>query len=77
MKTRYIPLIALGFMGIALAAEAPAFEEVDANADGTISMDEAAVIEGLDFEAADTDGDGALTQEEYEAAAGSTSEKVE
>lgn len=71
---KYVPLIALGFMGVALAAEAPAFEEVDANADGSITKAEAAVIEGLDFAMADANGDGALSKEEYKAVAGGGSE---
>lgn len=62
---KYIPLIALGFMGIAMAAEAPAFEEVDANADGAVSQEEAAAIEGLDFATCDANGDGSLTQDEF------------
>lgn len=68
MKT-FIPLLALAFMGIAFAAEGPAFEEVDANADGMISQDEAAVVEGLDFATCDENQDGALSQEEYKACA--------
>lgn len=63
---KYVPLLALVFSGLAFAA-APAFEEVDANADGMISQQEAAVVEGLDFATCDADQDGALNAEEYKA----------
>jgi hypothetical protein len=67
--TKYLlALAAIGFSGLALAQELPSFEEVDTNADGQISMEEAAAIEGLDFATADTNQDGALDQEEYAAA---------
>ncbi len=66
MKT-FIPLLALGIMGMAFAAEGPAFEEVDANADGMISQEEAATVEGLDFATCDENQDGSLSQEEYKA----------
>ena len=70
MKKLFVLLSALGFSGAALAqATLPSFEEVDANADGQISMEEAAAIEGLDFATADVDQDGALTPEEYAAQA--------
>ena len=69
MKKLFVLLSALGFSGAALAqATLPSFEEVDANADGQISMEEAAAIEGLDFATADVNQDGALNQEEYTAA---------
>ncbi|MGI9258453.1 MAG: hypothetical protein ACR2QQ_06445 [Gammaproteobacteria bacterium] len=48
----------------------PAFEEVDANADGLISLEEAAAIEGLDFATADVNQDGSLDLEEYAAIQG-------
>ena len=56
------------FTGAALAA-APAFEDVDTNTDGMISVEEAKVVEGLDFAAADTDKNDSLNKEEYEEAA--------
>ncbi len=62
-----LALVATAFAGSALAA-APAFEEVDADANGSISAEEAASVEGLDFATADTNGDGSLSKEEYEAA---------
>lgn len=65
---KYMPLLALGFAGMVFAA-APAFEEVDANADGWIDQEESAVVEGLDFTTCDADQDGALSAEEYEACA--------
>ncbi|HEX6993623.1 MAG TPA: hypothetical protein VF339_05690 [Gammaproteobacteria bacterium] len=61
-------LLALGFAGAALAQEAPSFEEVDANMDGSISQEEAAAVEGLDFSTADTNQDGSLDRSEYQAA---------
>lgn len=69
MKPFFFLLTALGFSAAALAqASLPAFEEVDANADGQISMEEAAAIEGLEFSTADANQDGALDREEYAAA---------
>ncbi len=71
MKKFFVVLSALGFSGALLAqASLPSFEEVDANANGQISMEEAAAIEGLDFATADTNQDGALDQEEYAAVQG-------
>ncbi len=61
-------LVLVGFTGAAMAQAAPTFEEVDANADGQISQEEAAAIEGLDFATADADQNGSLSMEEYEAA---------
>lgn len=67
-----IALVALGFVGIALAQDdMPPFEEVDSNQDGQISRVEAAAIEGLDFTTADTNQDGSLDRTEYMAASGS------
>jgi hypothetical protein len=51
-------------------AWAVTFDEVDANQDGIISSEEAAIVEGLDFSAADADADGALSIEEYQSATG-------
>lgn len=65
---KYIPLLAMGFVGIALA-QAPAFESVDTNADGMISQEEASTVEGLDFGTCDENQDGALSPEEYTACA--------
>jgi hypothetical protein len=64
---KLLGLTALGFSALALAQGAPAFEEVDANQDGAISQEEAAVVEGLDFATADANQDGQLSREEYEA----------
>ncbi len=55
----------------AYAGDMPEFSEVDVNADGVLSVDEASVIEGLDFATADTDSDGAISLEEYAALLGS------
>jgi hypothetical protein len=60
--------VLVGFSGAALAQGLPPFEEVDANADGQISQEEAAAIEGLDFATADTDQNGSLSMDEYNAA---------
>ena len=71
MKRFLVIASALGFSaGLMAQGSLPAFEEVDANADGQISMEEAAAIEGLDFATADANQDGALDQEEYAAAQG-------
>ncbi|HEX7080338.1 MAG TPA: hypothetical protein VF329_04940 [Gammaproteobacteria bacterium] len=68
MKTKLsIALLGLGFAGAAFA-QAPSFEEVDANMDGSISQEEAAAVEGLDFTTADANQDGSLDQAEYQAA---------
>ena len=61
-------LVLLGISGIALAQEAPAFEDVDTNKDGQISREEASAIEGFDFASADKDQNASLSREEYEAA---------
>jgi hypothetical protein len=69
MNTKLLKtLVIFGFASAALAQGMPAFEEVDANDDGQISQEEAAVIEGFDFATADTNQDGSLSREEYEAA---------
>ena len=59
-----LALAGFGFSGSAMA-QAPTFESVDTNQDGSISAEEAEAVEGLDLDAADTDGDGSLSQEEY------------
>lgn len=72
---KLITLIAFAFSAATFAQSSsmPAFEEVDTNADGSISQEEAQAIEGLDFATADANQDGSLSQEEY-AAASSESE---
>jgi hypothetical protein len=71
MKKSLLVLSALAFAGATYAQSTlPAFEEVDANADGLISLEEAAAIEGLDFATADVNQDGSLDQEEYAAIQG-------
>ena len=59
----------LAFAGTSLA-ESPAFDEVDVNHDGRLTMSEAAVVAALDFGKADTNRDGVLSRSEYEAAVG-------
>jgi len=71
MNKCLITLLALGFSGGVIAqASLPSFEEVDADADGQISQEEAAAIDGLDFVTADTNQDGAIDEEEYGAIQG-------
>lgn len=66
----YVSLTALVLSAAALAqGSLPAFEEVDADGDGTISQQEAQAVEGLDFSQADTNQDGSLSRAEYAAAA--------
>lgn len=62
----YIPLGLLAALcaGSALA-QAPTFEEVDANMDGLIDQNEAAAVEGLDFATADANQDGSIDREEW------------
>ena len=69
MNTKLVTtVLALGISSFALAQNAPAFEEVDTNGDGSVDRQEASVIEGIDFAAADANQDGRLSREEYEAA---------
>lgn len=60
--------IVLGLSGASFAADAPAFEDVDKNADGKISEQELASVEGVDLATADKNGDGELSRSEYQAA---------
>lgn len=69
IKRTLTGLAALGmFSGVAFAAP-PAFEDVDTNKDGVITVEEVITVEGLDMATADTNGDGKLSKQEYEAAA--------
>lgn len=54
----------------------PAFDEIDANADGRVTRDEAMAATGLSesFDELDANADGALTRDEYEIEAGDDSE---
>ena len=68
MNTKLLTtVLALGFSSVALA-QAPTFDEVDTNRDGSVDRQEASVIEGIDFATADANQDGLLSREEYEAA---------
>ena len=78
MKKLILALSLAGFAALpaltpALAQEAD-FAKVDANADGMVSMEEAAAAGWTwtedDFKAADADGDGSLNADEFAAAAG-------
>lgn len=72
MMKKLSALIAASLIGIASAAGAASFTDVDANADGAISPDEFAAAypdAGSDaWTAADANGDGALTEDEHVAA---------
>ena len=72
MKRLLTAMAMLGFAATAAHAQMPAFEPVDSNGDGLVSMGEAASA-GLpwsedQFAAADSDGDGGLNADEYAAA---------
>jgi hypothetical protein len=58
----------LSLAGVALAADRPKFDDLDANRDGMLSKTEATKAPGLDFARADSNKDGALSRTEYEAA---------
>lgn len=59
----------LGLAGSAAASTTPSsFEDLDKNADGLLSREEAAAEKGLDFAKADADKNGWLDRAEYEAA---------
>lgn len=55
---------------VALAADKPAFSDLDGDGDGMISQEEAmGGMEGLteeDYATADQDGDGSLNEQEFE-----------
>ena len=68
MKKTLTTLALLAGISAVAFAQSAAFEEVDVNQDGIITVEEAATIEGLDFGAADLNGDGMLDKAEYEAA---------
>ena len=74
MKKRFlIPFLFAFFSGAALAQQAQSFDELDANADGSLSEDEVSAVVGLDFASADMDGDGSLSRDEYDSATGGAS----
>jgi hypothetical protein len=60
----------VGLSAAALAQELPAFEEVDTNRDGVISLSEASIVEGLDLASADANQDGVLDRAEYDQLSG-------
>lgn len=66
-KQTALGIVLAVFAGASLAA-LPAFEEVDTNGDGKITMSEASTHEGLmaSFDQADADRDGLLSKAEYE-----------
>lgn len=71
-KTIAPAILASAFATVALAAGA--FTEVDANADGMVTLEELAAahpdVTEDQFRAADDNGDGVLSQEEYAAMTG-------
>ena len=58
-----------GGQGARMGQERPSFEELDANGDGQISVDEVKAFSTARFTALDTNGDGALDRDELLAAA--------
>ena len=72
MMSRLCTLFAAGVIGLAGAAHAASFTDIDANADGAISQEEFAAAypdAGDDaWTAADADADGTLTEAELAAA---------
>ncbi|MCB1857896.1 MAG: calmodulin [Gammaproteobacteria bacterium] len=68
MKKQILGAMVLAAVSSFALAAAPAFSEVDTDANGSISAEEASVVDGLDFDAADKDADGSLSVEEYAAA---------
>lgn len=69
MKGRLSVALSLALVSGAAMAALPAFETVDANGDGQISMEEAKPHTDVmgTFRAADVDKDGQLNKTEYEA----------
>ena len=69
MSTKTLAALALvTFSGAALAG-APAFADIDADKNGTLSAEEAAAV-GLDLTKVDANQDGAVDEAEYKAAIG-------
>jgi hypothetical protein len=71
--SKLIPILLAGF-GFSTGVlgqdqDLPPFEQVDANRDGVIAVDEAAAIEELelDFRTADANQDGVIDRAEYRA----------
>ena len=64
---KVIPIVALSFAGMALAQQAPPFDEVDTNSDGEISESEFTVVDRSKFEKCDTDEDEYLSPKEFTA----------
>ena len=66
-KQTALGIVLAVFAGASMAA-LPAFDEVDTNGDGKITMSEASTHEGLmaSFDQADEDRDGLLSKAEYE-----------
>ena len=74
MKKLILALSLTGFAALPALAQEADFAKVDANADGMVSMEEAAAAGWTwtedDFKGADADGDGSLNADEFAAAAG-------
>lgn len=74
MKKTILALSVLGFSTFPALAQEADFTKVDANADGVVTMEEAAGAgwgwTEDQFKGVDADGDGALNPEEFATAAG-------
>ena len=69
MHKTVISALAFSFFAATAFAAAPAFEEVDANQDGAVSLEEAAAV-GISkdmFAKLDADQNGVLSMDEYKA----------
>ena len=69
MKTRLLPALLLSVVAVTAFAAAPAFEKIDADRDGSLSVSEAASagISKKMFAQADLDHDQKLNVDEYNA----------
>ena len=72
MKRFLVPFLFAFFSGAALA-QTQSFDDLDANADGSLSEDEVSAVAGLDFASADVDANGSLSRDEYDSATGGAS----
>lgn len=72
MKKRDFLPVAIAFMALSATAQnaaqsLPSFDEVDTDADGTVTRAEVdAALQGFEFAAADLDGNQLLTRDEYD-----------
>ena len=73
MKKRVFLPVAIAFMALTATAQdasgpsLPSFDEVDTDADGTVTRAEVdAALQGFEFATADLDGNQLLTRDEYD-----------